>query len=89
MDDVMRQDDENVQAIRWSERDVVEKSYEKRKNLRRVCNKDLGADEAVFIAQLQRSAFLLDRAFKCKVVEILESSSPAIIPPEGRVRQGR
>jgi hypothetical protein len=81
MDDVMRQDDENVQAIRWSERDVVEKSYEKRKNLRRVCNKDLGADEAVFIAQLQRSAFLLDRAFKCKVVEILESSSPAIIPP--------
>jgi hypothetical protein len=79
MDDVMRQDDENVQAIRWSERDVAEKSYEKRKKLRRVCNKDLGADESVFISQLKRSAFLLDRAFKRKVVETLESSSPAII----------
>jgi hypothetical protein len=79
IDDVMRQDDENVQAIRWSERDVAEKSYEKRKKLRRVCNKDLGADESVFISQLKRSAFLLDRAFKRKVVETLESSSQAII----------
>jgi hypothetical protein len=79
MDDVMRQDDEKVEAVRWSERDVAEKSYEKCKKLRRVCNKDLGADESVFISQLQRSAFLLDRAFKRKVVETLESSSQAIV----------
>jgi hypothetical protein len=39
----------------------------------------LGADESVFISQLQRSAFLLDRAFKRKVVETLESSSQAIV----------
>jgi hypothetical protein len=73
----MRQDDEHVQAVRWNERDAVEQSYENSsQHLKRVCKSDLrkDADESVFVAQLHRSAQLLDRAFKRKVTEILSST---------------
>ena len=76
-DDVMRQDDEHVQAVRWNERDVVEQSYENiSQHLKRVCKAALRivADESVFVAQLHRRAQLLDRAFKRKVAEILSST---------------
>jgi hypothetical protein len=74
----MRQDDEHVQAVRWNERDAVEQAYENSsQHLKRGCTSALriiNTDESVFVGQLHRSAWLLDRAFKRTVTEILSTT---------------
>jgi hypothetical protein len=78
----MRQDDEHVQAVRWNERDVVEQAYENSsQHLKRGCTSGLriiNTDESVFVGQLHRSAWLLDRAFKRTVTDILSTTSDHI-----------
>ena len=68
--------------MRWNDGDVVEQSYEKSSAKssqlqKRVCKSrpKTDTDESVFVAQLQRRACLLDRAFKRKVTEVLCNAS--------------